>query len=172
MYQKEDFVPMGYVRGATGIKGWIKIKADTEFADGLMDYESWFLGKDGKWQEYTPESGKVAPDGFQAKLVGIDDRNAAELLRGMTVAVLRSSFAETDEGEYYWVDLIGMVVKNPSGMQLGIVENLMESGAHDILMVRSEDGQMMLIPFVEKYIISVSQQDKILIADWQTDYLT
>ena len=164
-----NLVPMGYVRHATGIKGWIKIKADTEFADGLMDYQRWFLGRNGNWQEYTPESGKLATDGFQAKLVGIDDRTSAETLKGMTIAVLREDFAATDDDEYYWTDLVGLTVKNPQGEILGVVSGLQESGAHDILVGKGAEKQI-LIPFVAQFILTVNLSEKLIIADWQADY--
>ena len=164
-----NLVPMGYVKQATGIKGWLKIKADTEFADGLMDYQRWFLGRNGNWQEYTPESGKLAPDGFQAKLVGIDNRTSAETLKGMTIAVLREDFAATDDDEYYWTDLIGLTVKNPQGEILGTVSGLQESGAHDILVVKGVEKQI-LIPFVAQFILTVNLPEKTIIADWQADY--
>ena len=165
----DNLVPMGYVRQATGIKGWIKIKADTEFPDGLMDYPRWFLGKGANWQEYSPEDGKIAPDGFQAKLAGIDDRTAAETLKGLTIAVLREDFAEPDDNEYYWTDLVGLTVENTNGEVLGTVSGLQDSGAHDILLVQGVAGQI-LIPFVDKFIIEVRLPEKRLIADWQADY--
>ena len=169
MDKPQNLVPMGYVKQATGIKGWIKIKADTEFPDGLMDYPRWFLGKNGNWQEYSPESGKIAPDGFQAKLVGIDDRNAAEMLKGCTIAVLREDFADTETDEYYWTDLVGLTVKNPQGEILGTVSGLQESGAHDILVVQGTEKQI-LIPFVAQFILSVSLTEQMILADWQADY--
>ncbi|MBO4576486.1 MAG: ribosome maturation factor RimM, partial [Neisseriaceae bacterium] len=138
-------------------------------ADGLMDYQRWFLGRNGNWQEYTPESGKLAPDGFQAKLVGIDDRTSAETLKGMTIAVLREDFAATDDNEYYWTDLVGLTVKNPQGEILGVVSGLQESGAHDILVVKGAEKQI-LIPFVAQFILTVNLSEKLIIADWQADY--
>lgn len=164
-----NLVPMGYVKQATGIKGWIKIKADTEFPDGLMDYPRWFLGKNGNWQEYSPEEGKIAPDGFQAKLAGIDDRTAAETLKGLTIAVLREDFAEPDDNEYYWTDLVGLTVENTNGEVLGTVSGLQESGAHDILVVKGVEKQI-LIPFVAQFILTVNLAEQYILADWQADY--
>ncbi|MDO5685987.1 MAG: ribosome maturation factor RimM [Neisseria sp.] len=169
MTSEPDLIPMAYVRAAVGIKGWLKIKADTELADGLLDYPRWFLGQDGVWQEYAPHEGKVTPDGFQAKLVGIDDRTAAEALRGMTIAVPRADFAEPEEDEYYWVDLIGMSVVNPAGVRLGMVSGLNESGAHDLLVVEGEHGTL-LIPFVERFIQDVNRDTQTITADWEADY--
>ncbi len=169
MCDQDELVPMAYIRGAVGVKGWLKIKADTEFSDGLLDYPRWFIGKDQHWQEYAPETGKVTPDGLQAKLAGIDERTTAEALRGMTIAVPRSDFAEPETDEYYWVDLIGMTVENPAGVVLGTVKNLSESGAHDLLVLDGADGEI-LIPFVAQFISEVNRDTRTIIADWEADY--
>lgn len=167
--QPEKLIPMAYVRCATGIKGWLKIKADTEYVDSLLDYPRWFLGKNNQWAEYSPESGKVTPDGLQVKLHGVEDRNAAELLRGMTIAVPREDFPEAEEGEHYWVDLVGMTATNAKGDVLGVVTRLQASGAHDLLEVAGKTNTM-LIPFVPRYILSVSYETNTITTDWEVDY--
>lgn len=170
MVEEKQFVPMGYVRGAYGVKGWLKIKTDTEYPDSLAGHAVWYLGNGEKWTEFAFAAGKIAGDAFLAKLEGIDDRDRAEALRGMTVAVPRAGFAETAEGEYYWVDLVGLKVVNAAGATLGVVEGLMESGAHDILQVRHDSGRQILIPFVAKFIGDIDRAGGIIRADWEADY--
>ena len=106
---------------------------------------------------------------MQVKLAHINDRDAAALLRGYTIEVSRSQFEPTEDGEYYWADLVGMVVKNRDGISLGKVVNLMETGAHDILIVRGEHGEK-LIPFVEQFIDNVDNENRQIICDWGLDY--
>ncbi|OWY39767.1 ribosome maturation factor RimM [Xenophilus sp. AP218F] len=167
--RNEDLVPMGFVRGAFGIKGWIKIHADTEYADGLFDYPVWWLGKDGSWKPYTFENGAVQPKALAAKLEGVDDRDAAEALRGMQIAVPRSELPEAGEGEYYWNDLIGLEVVNQEGETLGKVDSLLETGANDVLVVKRENGQC-LIPFVDRHVLQVSLAEGRILVDWGLDY--
>lgn len=165
----QNWVAMGYIKGAFGIKGWLKVKADTEFADSLFDYPEWQLRRDGDVRTVTLADGKAVGDELQVKFVGIDDRDAAALLRGYTVEIAREAFAPAEEDEYYWADLVGMKVLNREGAELGVVANLMDTGAHDILVVNGAFGQK-LIPFVSHYIDDVNTESRVITADWGTDY--
>lgn len=163
-------VDMGYVAGAFGVKGWVKIKVATEYTDSLADYESVSLKlPNGRVVSQTIESGFARDGVYHAKFSGINDRDAAVALRGAVVAVARDEFPETGEDEYYWVDLIGMTVINLQGESLGVVSELMETGANDVLVVgKGKDSR--LIPFVAQYIINVDMATKTITADWGLDY--
>jgi 16S rRNA processing protein RimM len=106
---------------------------------------------------------------LQVKFTGIDGRDEAFALRGYTIEIDRADFAPAEEGEYYWADLVGMRVVNREGIELGKVANLMETGAHDVLMVNGEHGQK-LIPFVAHYIDHVDNDSRTITADWGLDY--
>ena len=169
MSGSQNWVAMGYIKGAFGVKGWVKVHAGTEYADSLLDYPEWRLTKGGNVQVAEIEAGKVAGDELQVKFAHINDRDEAALLRGYTIEVPREQFEPTEEGEYYWADLIGMAVKNRDGINLGEVINLMETGAHDILVVRGEHGEK-LIPFVDQFIDSVDNENRQITCDWGLDY--
>lgn len=162
-------VAMGYIKGVFGIKGWLKIAADTEYTDSLLDYPEWQLVKNGQSLNVTLEAGKVVNGELQVKFEGINDRDQAFALRGYTIEIPRSEFAPAEEDEYYWADLVGMTVTNTENMTLGTVKNLMETGAHDVLVVDGEYGQK-LIPFVSQFIVNVDTEKKIITADWGQDY--
>jgi len=164
-----DLVIMGFVRGAFGIKGWVKLHADTEYADSLFDYPVWWLGRLGDWKPYTFENGAVQPKALAAKLEGVESRDAAEALRGMQVAVPRSELPEAGDDEYYWADLIGLSVVNKDGVTLGKISSLMETGANDVLVVDGEHGRK-LIPFVDQFVLEVKLQDAVMLVDWGLDY--
>jgi 16S rRNA processing protein RimM len=164
-----DLVIMGFVRGAFGVRGWLKVHADTEFADSLFDYPVWWLGSNGAWTPYNFIDGQVQPKALVAQLEGVLDRDGAESLRGMQIAVPRSEFPEPDEDEYYWSDLIGLQVKNLQGEVFGSVGELMETGANDVLVV--DDGQnRRLIPFVDAVVTEVDLDARLIVVDWGADY--
>lgn len=119
----------------------------------------------------------------------LQDRDAAEALRGARVFVSRSSFPTATEGEYYWVDLIGLTVVNREGLELGEVVGLIETGAHDVLRVQPpvsapdaasaaagkggpeiEPPQECLIPFVSAYVDAVDMSARRITVDWGLDY--
>lgn len=169
MTDTQNRVAMGYIKGVFGIKGWLKIAANTEYSDSLLDYPEWQLVKDGKTVVVTLEEGKVVNGELQVKFEGINDRDLAFSLRGYTIEIPREAFAPTEEGEYYWADLVGMTVTNKDNTILGKVSNLMETGANDVLVVNGKYGQI-LIPFVSQYVEIVDTGSKTIIADWGLDY--
>jgi len=169
MSNTQNWVAMGYIKGAFGIKGWIKVQSDTEYTDSLLDYPQWRLSKGKEHILAEVESGKMAGDELQVKLAHINDRDEAALLRGYTIEIKRSDFEPAQEGEYYWADLVGLIVHNRQNELIGTVSSLMETGAHDILVVDGEHGRK-LIPFVDHYIDNVDLEQGSIIADWGLDY--
>jgi len=163
-------IEMGYVAAPFGVQGWVKIKVATEHTDSLDDYSHIYLKlKNGDVVNKKIENSFVRDNLFHAKFEGINDRDAAFDLRGSVVAVSRDEFPESAENEFYWVDLIGLNVINLQGEPLGIVKNLMETGANDVLVVKVDENER-LIPFVAQYIIQVDIANKQITVDWGLDY--
>jgi 16S rRNA processing protein RimM len=164
-------VIMGRIAAAQGIKGWIKIQPYTEYLDSLLDYRSWWIGHEhGPWREVEVQQCEVHNKTLAAQLPDCTDRNAAEKLKGLLIAVPRSSLPQQSEGEYYWSDLIGLAVMNEEGEQLGTVASLLETGANQVLSVKGDNGEI-LIPFVATAIRQVDLQNKCIRVDWAADYL-
>jgi len=163
-------VIMGRVASAHGIRGWVKVQPFTEYVDSLLDYKSWWIGQEhGPWREVKVMQCEAHSKVLAAQLPDCPDRNAAEKLKGLLIAVPRSSLPEQGEGEYYWSDLIGLSVLNESGTQLGIVANLLETGANQVLSVTGGSGEI-LIPFVASAIKQVDLKNKTIHVDWPADY--
>lgn len=164
-------VIMGRVAAAHGIRGWIKVQPFTEYLDSLLDYDTWWLGHEhGPWRKAVVEQCEVHAKTLAAQLQDCPDRNAAEKLKGLLIAVPRSSLPEQGEDEYYWSDLIGMAVANEAGESLGTVANLLETGANDVLVVKGDSGEV-LIPFVGAVIREVDAKNRTIRVDWSADYL-
>ncbi len=154
--------------GPFGVKGWIKVKTFTERADGLAAYPEWLLRTRQGWRSVAVESFQVKPAATTAKISGVDDRDAAEALRGMDVAVPRESLPAPGEGELYWVDLVGLAVVNQQGEPLGRVSELLRAGGADVLVVQGERER--LIPFVPDYVKSVDRGAGRIAVDWEAGY--
>ncbi len=82
----------------------------------------------------------------------------------------RADFPAPASGEVYWVDLLGCAVSNAHDEQLGCVCAIDDHGAHPILVVRHENGQERLIPYVPVYILSVDIAQRRIVVDWELDY--
>ena len=165
-------VVMGKVVAAQGLLGWVKVQTYTEYLDSLLDYDLWYIGNDSQpWREVAVLECNVHGKVLIAKLDGISNRTAAEKCKGMLIAIPRDSLPQQENGEYYWSDLIGLQVINLADEKLGTVDSLLETGANDVLSVRNESGNQLLIPFIASVIQQVNLQDKLIRVDWQTDYL-
>lgn len=99
--------------------------------------------------------------GLLLKLRGLEDRAEAEGLAGSELGLLRSELEEPEEGEYYWTDLIGLTVLDSEGREVGRVANLFDSGAHDILVVRAGDREV-LIPAIPEMVAEVDLEAGLL----------
>lgn len=165
---ESELVVLGRLSAPFGIHGWVKVKAFTEASDGLAAYPHWWLKTREGWREFELEDFAARPAATCAKFTGIDDRDAAEGLRGCEVAVPRSALGEAREGSIYWIDLVGLAVVNLRGEALGMVEGLFETGATSVLVVRGERERM--IPFVDAYVKSVDREAKRITVDWESEF--
>ncbi|MES2415791.1 MAG: ribosome maturation factor RimM [Pseudomonadota bacterium] len=185
----DDAIEVGRILDAWGVKGWLKVLPHSTDPEALFAAKSWFLQvPDAKFRPgFTAFKGTVTvavdeakthSDSVVAKLSGMDDRSAAEALRGARIFLPRSSFPAASKDEYYWVDLIGLQVVNREGVVLGAVRDLMATGPNSVLCVEytamQEDGKEVLaermIPFVSVYVDTVDIAGKRITVDWQPDY--
>lgn len=165
-----SMVIMGRIAAAQGIRGWVKIQPYTEYIDSLLDYKSWWIGHEhGPWREVKVQHCELHNKTLAAQLPGCPDRNSAEKLKGLLIAVPRSSLPENTGDEYYWSDLIGLAVENEAGEKLGTVANLLETGANQVLSVTGGTGEI-LIPFVATAIKQVDLKNRTILVDWSADY--
>ncbi len=159
---------MGRVAAPYAVKGWIKIQAFTEYLDSLLDYPTWWLGKQGQWRQFTVLEAKVHSQSLIAHLEGLDDRDAAEAITSSEIAVARDELPPTDENEFYWSDLIGFQVVNLAGETLGRLEGFLETGAHDVMQVKGAKDY--LIPFTAPIVDRVEKEAARVVVDWGLDY--
>ncbi|MEO8855500.1 MAG: ribosome maturation factor RimM [Burkholderiaceae bacterium] len=175
-----DAVEVGRIADAWGIKGWFKVFPHSADPQALYSSRQWYLlppeqgprNFDGalklRLRQVRDHSGGVVASAHE-----LDDREAAEWLRGARIFVARSSFPSTVADEFYWVDLIGLEVVNREGMALGHVRELLSSAAQAVLVLEYlADGKQLerMIPFVSAYVDAVDLATRRITVDWQADY--
>jgi 16S rRNA processing protein RimM len=159
---------MGRISAPFGVKGWIRIRPDTAAARNLLAYQTWWVGSDGDWRETVVTEAKAQDREVVARFEGCDDRDAAALFRGKAVAVPRSQLPPPRQGEYYWVDLIGLAVVNTEMQSLGNIAGIMQTGANDVLVVQGERER--LIPFIAQVVREVDPDAGVVRVDWSAEY--
>lgn len=174
----DDLVLVGHVSGAYGVKGSIRVRRYSADADALLHAKTWWLDRPAPHDVDVMQS-KMHGDEVVAQLMGVADRDAAEAMKGTAVHVRRSHFPVLADGEFYWIDLIGLEVENLAGERLGTVSDLMDNGAHPILRVQTDtaaeagvrpEAHERLIPFVEQFVKTVDRPGKKITVDWELDF--
>lgn len=165
-------VVLGRIVAPYGVRGWLKIHPLGDDPDAWCEMPQWWLGFDSDgdvWQPYPLEALRRHGASWIAKLGGIDDRGAAECVDGQYVAAPREAMPQTGQDEYYWTDLIGLAVANEQGEMLGKVQSLLETGAHQVLVVNDGETER-LLPFVSQVVKSVDIGGRCIHVSWQTDW--
>ncbi len=173
-----DLVVVAKVAGAYGIKGWIKLAPESKPSNSvLLHTRNWWLQAAGEDAiALSVLQARSQGNSVVAQIREISVREQAELLRSQSILVSRSEFPAPLENEYYWVDMIGCAVENADGVELGEIEDLVDHGAHSILVVRRKqtasagESESILIPFVAQYLLNVDLPGRKVRVDWDLDY--
>lgn len=176
-----DAVEVGRIQDAWGIKGWFRILPYSASPEALFSSRRWYLlpperaarpAFDGPALLRISQA-RAHGDAVVASAHDVPDRDVAQSLKGARIFIARSSFPTLEDGEYYWVDLIGLAVVNREGVALGTVTDLMSTGPQQVLVVGYEEAgqaQERLIPFVDAYVDEVDLPARRITVDWQPDY--
>lgn len=161
---------VGRIHGAFGVRGELKLQSFTEPAKAILAYQPWTLrAPSGVEREIDGARGRDTHKGIVMTLPGVDDRDAAEAMRGTDLYVPRSALPPPKPGEYYWVDLEGLRVVNADGVDLGVVSHLFSTGANDVMVVHGERERM--VPFVQPdYILAVDLDAGQVTVDWDPEF--
>jgi 16S rRNA processing protein RimM len=159
------YVKLGRVQGAAGLRGWLKVHSFTDPPENLLQHKVWELtDPDGRRTPYTVAEGAFDGRSIRVRLQGIEDRNAAELLRGRNVEVARSALPPNAESEYYRDDLIGFRVCTRAGAELGRVSHFVEAPAEPVMVVRGVREHW--VPAVPRYLVRVDLGRGEIEVDW------
>jgi len=165
-----ELISVGEIAGVFGVKGWVKVFSHTEPRENILNYSPWILKKAGKVKEVKLNNGRRQGKTVVASIEGISDRDSAELYCGWEVLINKNQLPETEDGVYYWADLVGLLVETEQGISLGEVDYLLETGANDVLVVKDGE-QERLIPFINEQVIKkIDLDSKQMIVDWDPDF--
>jgi len=167
---------VGKIGAPYGVKGWVKINSFTQNADSIFDYAPWTLviGQSTR-QGIKVDEWRTHGKSLVAKLEGVDDRNGAELVKNAEISISTAQLPEL-EHDYYWKDLIGMQVVTDKGYDMGVVKDLFETGANDVMLVKAKINDAFgqkerLLPFLhDTVVLKVDKDGKTITVDWDPSF--
>ena len=162
----EDFFDIGTIVNVHGLRGELRVLPSTEDPSRfelLKTIEVFPKNSENDSAVYVLENVRLHKTVVVLKLIGIDDRNAAEKLIGGVIKIPRSLALPLDDDEYYQKDLLDMSVVTEDGEELGSLVQILETGANDVYVVRHEGAKDLLIPAIKDCIISIDIPQKKMI---------
>jgi 16S rRNA processing protein RimM len=154
--QKSPRILVGEISGVHGIRGDVLVRTYTELPEAITSYGPLTDANGAK--SLSLRIVRVTSKGIVARVAGIDDRNAAERLRGTKLYVDRAKLPPTDEAEFYHADLLGLRAVAPDGSELGKIVAVQNFGAGDLLELKPAEGETEFIPFENRWVPRVDLQ--------------
>lgn len=166
-------VVLGRITAPYGVQGWVRLHPFGDDPASWREIDRWWLGSDesdfSAWRAYPLQTLRLQGKSWVVKFAGVDDRNGAEQLVGRYVGAPRNALPATEQDEFYWADLVGLSVVNGKQESLGHVAELLESGAHAVMVV--VDGETKrLLPFVGHVVKDVDVAAGLMRVDWERDW--
>lgn len=149
----------------------MKIFSFTDPRKNILNYSPLYMSQRGEWVEVKVMNGRAHGKGIVLSLENVADPDQVQPFIGNELAITKKQLKPSGNNNYYWSELIGLSVVNLQDEPLGVVDSLLETGAHDVLVVEDEKETQRLIPFVmDKIVDSVDLDNKIIQVDWELDY--
>ena len=169
MFLSDDYVCVGIITGAHGIKGFFKVKYYTEDAESLNSYGT-LTNKDG--EEIKLNFKGVLKNLAICQINNITNRTDAEKLRGDKLYIKKSKLPKLINGEVYHIDLIGLSAFNESNEFLGTIYRILNYGAGDIIELNRPGEESLLLPFGPGLSKEINLDKKIIILTPPQEWLT
>lgn len=158
----QERICLGAIVGVHGIKGEVKVKSFTESDRDIDQYG--LLENEAADRKFSIKVIGRSKELLRVKVKGCDDRNTAETLIGTGLYIPRELLPELPEEEFYHADLIGLVCKDASGNDIGLVNAIYNFGAGDLLELKiKEDNRLEMLPFSKQYVPTVNIKDGFII---------
>ena len=146
-----------------GIKGEVRITLYAQDSTNLKEGKVLLLERAGKTLRATIRRLRYQKDRPVVKLENLDDRNAAEEIRGMEVSIFASDLEDLPEGEHYVRDLIGCkIIDITDGREVGTLKDVIQNTAQSILEIETADGRDVLIPAVDAFMRGIDEDAGII----------
>jgi len=183
-------VALGRVLGAHGLRGEIRVRVLGDHPGHLCRARRvWLSGtamspgehaEPGDGPETDPSPGEDAtagpartvvearagrPGEVRIRLEGVSHREEAQALEGLWVLGEAADLEPLAEGEWYWYEVVGCRVQADDGTRIGVVREIWETGAHDVLVVEGEDGRTRLLPAAETFLKEVDIRERRIVIE-------
>lgn len=158
------YFKVGQIVNTQGLKGDMRIYPLTDYKERFEELDWVYIGDDLN-TKYEIEKVRYKNNLAIIKIKGIDDVNQVERLKNKYLTIPRENARQLEEGEHFIADLIGLEVYTVDEKYVGIVEDIIQTGANDVYLIKGEDNREILIPAVKQFVPKINVPDKKIIID-------
>ncbi len=151
----EEYLQVGVITSAHGVRGEVNVFPLTDDPARFKKLKTVILDTGRVRREAAITHVGFVKNMVFLKLDGIDDRNAAEKYRGTALFITRAQAVPLEENENYIADLLDMEVRTDDGQVLGILDDVLQTGANDVYIVKTPEGKEILLPAIRDCILNV-----------------
>ncbi len=157
------YLVVGEILKPWGFRGEVKVKVLTDFPKRLNKYKTVYVGPEARAVQV--ERARLHSGFALFKFEGYDSEESVAKLRGQTIQVSVEDVVPLKKGQYYHHQIVGLDVVTSAGEHLGAVEEILETGANDVYLVRRADGRELLLPAIETVVEQVDLENKRLVVN-------
>jgi 16S rRNA processing protein RimM len=166
----KDSLELGRIGGPYGIKGWVHVQSFTSPPEKLLKYRLWTLSSASAGEkDHKVMEARMQGSGIVARLEGVEDRDKAALLHGLTINVSRSAMPKLRKREFYQADLIGLSAANLEGAELGTLTHFVQTPGGDVMVIRAATGQEHWVPATKQHLAKVDLDAGKVVVDWPAE---
>jgi len=164
-----DYLVVGKIVNTHGLKGEIKILPYTDDIDRFFDFDYLILDDDSNEKLFI-DVVRIHKNTVLTTFKGLNDINLAEKYKGKNVKIERENATKLPEGSYFIVDLIGCTVFNTSEEELGVINDVIQTGSNDVYVIKGKDKNDILVAAIKDVVKSIDIESKRIVIEPQEEY--
>ncbi|AGB19078.1 ribosome maturation factor RimM [Thermoanaerobacterium thermosaccharolyticum] len=155
----DDYLSVGKITSAYGVNGEVKVFPLTDHLDRFYDLDYVYIFEETGKTSLNVETVRFIKNLVIVKFKEINDRNEAEKLKGKLIKITRDNAVKLDDDEYFIKDLLNMKVYTDDQKELGILKDVLKTGANDVYVVKTDERDI-LIPAIKDVIKKVDIKER------------
>lgn len=160
----EQLLQIGVISSTHGLKGEVKVFPTTDDAKRFQKLKEVLLDTGKEQLRVEIETVKFFKQFVILKFRGIDSIEEVEKYKGKSLLISRENAVKLEKDEFFIADLIDCEIFNEKGEKVGVLTDVLETGANDVYVVKTEQGKEILLPAIRECVLSVELENRKLIA--------
>ncbi len=162
---KDEFIPIGKITSVHGLKGAVKVHF---YGDGAVYFSTgdtiFIRDTSGSEKTFRIEWASPQNKNLLMRFKGVSDRSTSETLVGSEIIIEKAGLPDLEDGNYYWVDIIGLSVFTSDKSYQGLVDSVIPTGSNDVYVVKDGNKET-LIPAIVSVVKEIDLKKKRMIVD-------